>query len=141
MKVLVAIDGSESSLRALRYIVDHPAFFSAAPEIVLINVHLPLPSNRAKAVLGTDVVDQYYKDEAEEALAPARTLLKGQSCTVTERPVVGQPASQIIAAAQQHGCELIVMGTHGRSAIGNLFLGSVAMRVIAESPIPVLSVK
>jgi nucleotide-binding universal stress UspA family protein len=55
--------------------------------------------------------------------------------------LVGDPASQIVAAAGQHGCDLIVMGTHGHSALGTLFMGSVAMRVIADSPVPVLMVK
>jgi len=141
MKVLVAIDGSDSALRALRYVIEHADMFGGAPEVVLVNVHLPIPSPRAKAVLGHEVIDQYYQDEAEEALAPARALLKGTPCKVVERPTVGQPAAQIIAAAQQHGCEMIVMGTHGRTAIGNLFMGSVAMRVIAESPVPVLVTK
>ena len=141
MKVLIAIDGSESALRALRYVIDHPAFFSASPDVVLVNVHLPIPSARAKAVLGSNVVEQYYAEEAEEAMAPARTLLAGTTCRVEERIIVGQPAGQIIDAAAQHHCDLIVMGTHGRSAIGNLLMGSVAMRVIAESSVPVLSVK
>jgi nucleotide-binding universal stress UspA family protein len=141
MKVLVAIDGSDSALRALRYVLEHPDMFGGTPEVILVNVHLPIPSPRAKAVLGADVIAQYYHDEAEETLAPARAMLAGTACKVIERPVVGQPASQILAAAQQHGCGMIVMGTHGRGALGTLFLGSVAMRVIAESPVPVLVLK
>ena len=141
MKVLAAIDGSESSTRALRYVVDHPGMFGAEPEIVLVNVHLPIPTVRAQAVVGTDVVEQYYREESEATLAPARTLLNTVPCNVIERRIVGQPAEQIIAAAKQHECEVIVMGTHGHSVIGNLFMGSVAMRVIADSPIPVLMVK
>ncbi len=141
MKVLAAIDGSESSVRGLRFVIDHTGMFGTEPEIVLVNVHLPIPSVRAKAVLGSDVVDQYYREESETALAPARTLLNTIPCNVIERAIVGQPAEQIIAAAKQHKCEMIVMGTHGHSAVGNLFMGSVAMRVIADSPVPVLMVK
>ncbi len=141
MKALIAIDGSEHALRALRYVLDHQDFFSANPELVLVNVHLPVPSARAKAVLGSAAIEQYYREDAEEALAPARAVLAGKPCRVTERLIVGQPAEEIINAAQQDGCDLIIIGTHGRSAIGNLLMGSVAMRVIATSPIPVLSVK
>ena len=141
MKVLAAIDGSESSLRALRFVIDHPGMFGPEPEIVLVNVHLPIPSVRAKAVLGSEVVEQYYRDESEEALAPARALLDSIPCKVTERAIVGQPAAQIIATAKQQQCEVIVMGTHGHSAIGSLFLGSVAMKVIADSPVPVMMMK
>lgn len=141
MKALVAIDGSENALRALRYLLDHQELLGTNPELVLINVHRPVPSSRARAVLGEDVIEQYYREEAEAALAPARALFAGKPFRVTERTIIGQPAPQIIAAAKQDGCGLIVVGTQGRSAIGNFFVGSVASRVIAESPIPVLSVK
>jgi nucleotide-binding universal stress UspA family protein len=141
MKALIAIDGSENALRALRYVVEQSGIFAAMPELLLVNVHLPLPSARAKAVLGSEAIAQYYKDEAEEKLAPARALLAGQPCRSVERSIIGQPAEQIIATAQQDACDLIVMGTHGRGALGNLLMGSVAMRVIAESPIPVLSIR
>jgi len=141
MKVLIAIDGSESALGALGYVLDHQDFFSTNPELVLINVHLPLPPPRANSLLGSETYAQIYKEESEEALAPARELLAGMPCRVVERQVVGQPAALIIAAATQEGCDLIVMGTHGRNALANLPMGSVAMGVIAASPVPVLSVK
>jgi len=141
MKLLIAIDGSEGALRALAYVLEHKEFFSANPELVLVNVHLPVPSARAKAFLGSEIIDQYYREDFDEAMAPARALLAGKSCQVTDRSVIGQPADSIIAAATQEGCDLIVMGTHGRSALGTLLMGSVAMRVIAASPVPVLSVK
>ncbi len=141
MKILVAIDGSDSALRALSYVISHRDFFSANPDLVLINVHLPLPSVRARTILGSEVVERYYAEEAEAVLAPARAMLAGKSCRLTERATIGQPSTQIIATAKADGCDLIVMGTQGRSAFGNLLMGSVAMRVIAESPLPVLSVK
>lgn len=141
MKVLSAIDGSESSIRALRYVIDHTALFGAEPEIILLNVHLPIPSGRVKAVLGNDIVEQYYREESEAALAEARKLLHSAPCNVVERRVVGQPAEQIVAAAKQHECDMIVMGAHNHTRLGTLLLGSVAMRVAAESPVPVLTVK
>ncbi len=141
MKILVAIDGSDTALRALLYVIDHPDFFGKSPEVVLVNVHLPIPSPRAKAVLGADVIAQYHREEAELALTPARALLAATPCKVTERPLVGQPSEQIINTASQLGCDMIVMGTRGHGALGNFFLGSVATRVIAESAVPVLVLK
>ena len=141
MKVLVAIDGSDTSLNALRYVIGHAGMFGGNPEVVLIHVHLPLPSGRAKAVLGHSVIDEYYREESEAILAPARALLAGTTFKVAELRVVGQPAHEILAAVKQHDCELIVMGTHGHSMFRKLFMGSVAMQVIAESPVPVLATK
>ncbi len=141
MKLLIAIDGSESALRALRFVITNKEFFGTKSAIVLINVHLPLPSPRAEAYLGSGAFAQYYNEESEEVLAPALALLTGKPCRLIELKVVGQPAEQIVTAANSEGCDLIVMGTHGRNALGNLLMGSVAMRVIAASSVPVLTVK
>ena len=48
------------------------------------------------------------------------------------------PASGIVQTAREEGADLIVVGSHGRSGIARLMLGSVAARVVAESPLPVL---
>lgn len=140
MKLLLALDGSNGASRALQYVLDHQNFFGEQAELVLVNVHYPLPTPRARAILGSEAIEQYYREEAEEILAPARQRLAAKNYRVSERAIVGEPTSQIIGAAQQHGCDMIVMGSQGRSALGNLLLGSVAQKVIATSPIPVLTV-
>ncbi|MCA3035540.1 MAG: universal stress protein, partial [Rhodocyclaceae bacterium] len=61
MKILVAIDGSDCSQRALSYVLEHTSLFGTGPELTMINVHRPIPSARAKAWVGHDVVEQYYK--------------------------------------------------------------------------------
>ena len=60
---------------------------------------------------------------------------------VTHVLLEGKPAEVILDVAQGHGSDLIVMGTHGRSGIGRLVLGSVAEMVLRNAPCPVLSVK
>jgi nucleotide-binding universal stress UspA family protein len=52
----------------------------------------------------------------------------------------GLPHERIIAVAEEVGAELIVMGTHGRTGLAHLLVGSVAERVVRASPIPVLTV-
>jgi nucleotide-binding universal stress UspA family protein len=54
---------------------------------------------------------------------------------------MGDAAAQIIDLATQKKCDLIVMGTHGRSGLGHLILGSVAEQVVRKAPCPVLTVK
>ncbi|MBL8510963.1 MAG: universal stress protein [Betaproteobacteria bacterium] len=141
MKVLIPIDGSPNSLRALEYVISHRDIFGSAPTIALIYVHLPIPSARAKAFLGAEVLDQYYADETQAALTPARELLTKHGLSATEVWLVGNPGSEIAKAALTHDCRMIVMGTHGHGAVGNLLLGSVTTRTIAESTVPVLLVK
>lgn len=50
----------------------------------------------------------------------------------------GSPAAEIVAAAQELGCDLVVMGTHGRVGLEHFLLGSVAERVVRLSPVPVM---
>jgi nucleotide-binding universal stress UspA family protein len=140
MKVLVAIDGSKFSLRGLEYVVTHADVFGVTPEITLINVHPPVPSPRAAAWVGKDVVEKYYAEEADEALKGAREILGNVELVASEIRRVGDPGHEI-AKAGASGYQMIVMGTHGRTGLKNLVMGSVATRTIAESSVPVLLVK
>lgn len=139
-KILVAIDGSETSQRAAAYLAAPTSVFPSTTAIDLIHVHLPMPSPRAVAWVGADVVNKYYDDEAEVALTPARDLLTkaGRTFNVVKR--VGDPGHEIAKAAKD-GYAAIVMGTHGRTALVNLAMGSVATRVIAEANVPVMLIK
>jgi nucleotide-binding universal stress UspA family protein len=53
----------------------------------------------------------------------------------------GEPVAEILRMARESGCDLIVMGTHGRSGIGRLLMGSVAEQVIRQAPCPVLTIR
>jgi len=141
MKVLIAIDGSDGCLRATDYVLNHADVFGVKPEITLINVHLPVPSPRARAWLGQEALNSYYAEEAEQALSPARAKVAAKGLKATEITRIGDPGAEIAKAAGDSGCALIVMGTHGRSPLGTLIMGSVATKVLAQAPAPVLLVK
>ncbi|MEF8907324.1 MAG: universal stress protein [Haloarculaceae archaeon] len=53
----------------------------------------------------------------------------------------GSPAREIVAYAAEEDCDVVVMGTHGRTGVDRLILGSVAERVVRSSPVPVLTVR
>lgn len=55
--------------------------------------------------------------------------------------VAGDPASEILRRARTHGIDLVVVGTHGRTGLKHLVLGSVAERVVRQAPCPVLVVR
>jgi len=78
MKILVAVDGSRFTGKAVKYLIKHLAWFKGAPELHVLTVKLPLPPGRARAFLGKNVVERYYQEEAEAALAPAEKLLQKQ---------------------------------------------------------------
>jgi nucleotide-binding universal stress UspA family protein len=68
-------------------------------------------------------------------------LLKRAHLDFGELQVVGEPAEAIVREAKRGRYDLVVMGTHGRGALEGLLLGSVARKVIAQSPVPVTVVR
>ena len=60
---------------------------------------------------------------------------------VLHRLVEGQPVDEILRLAKEIGCDLIVMGTHGRTGFGRMLMGSVAEKVVRTAPCPVVTVR
>jgi nucleotide-binding universal stress UspA family protein len=60
---------------------------------------------------------------------------------VTARVVAGYPPETLVAEAEDNGCGLIVMGTHGRGGVGRMFFGSVAEKVVKTAPMPVTTIR
>ncbi|MCL2345875.1 MAG: universal stress protein [Desulfobulbus sp.] len=86
-----------------------------------------------------DQIDSSRKPLAEEALTFATKLAEeaGVDCTIVSA-VGDTPAQTIIECATSNGCDVIIMGTHGRTRVGKLLLGSVAASVLAECDLPVI---
>ena len=73
MKILVAVDGSKPSLKAVQLLVEHCDWYRSAPGVELVTVHLPVPRlPRMGAAVGKDQIERYYKEEGEAMLAKAR---------------------------------------------------------------------
>ena len=138
MKILFPTDGSSPSLAALTAFIDRRAWFRDAAELTLFYAHPPLPYKRAVAWAGKDAVHSYYEEESEAALAGARKLLDDRSVVYAVEKRVGDPADEIVAFAAAGQFALVVMGTHGHTALVNLVLGSVATKVLAARKVPVM---
>jgi nucleotide-binding universal stress UspA family protein len=141
MKVLVATDGSTFSLDAIEGFASRMRWFRETPVIELIHVHPPIPVGRAVAWAGKGAVERYYSEESAEALKPAEALLARREIAFHAVRLVGDPGSEIARHAESSGCDLIVLGTHGHTAMANLVMGSVATKVIAASKVPVLLIR
>ncbi|MDP2795472.1 MAG: universal stress protein [Sulfurisoma sp.] len=138
MKILLAIDGSEVSLRAVHSLIDHVRWFREPPRVHLLHVHAPIPVGFAVQHLSQETLDRYYREEGEAVLKPAADLLAQAGIATTPHIHVGHAAEIIVRLAGELGCELICLGSHGRSGIGNALLGSVASRVLHLATVPVL---
>jgi nucleotide-binding universal stress UspA family protein len=82
------------------------------------------------------------RDPNEEALTRLQDLMRGAFDGQWNAEVaVGHPADTIVRMAQERGADLIVMGTHGRTGLQHVLLGSVAEKVVRLAPCPVLTVR
>jgi len=142
MKILLAVDGSKHSLKAVKTLIDHADWYREKPAVELVNVRLPIPRIRGMgAVVGAGQVRRYYDREGKAALSRARKLLDAKGIKYSAHILVGPVAETIIRQARLARCDLIMIGTRGMSAAASLLLGSCANRVVNISPIPVLLVK
>lgn len=138
MKIVFPTDGSELSLAALSRLVPRLGWFAATPEIALVNVHPHIPYSRAVAWAGKEAAHRYYDEESSAALAPATALLGDKGLSYERVARIGDPAGEILRFATEWHADLIAMGRHGHSAVTTLLMGSVAQKVLATAPIPVL---
>jgi nucleotide-binding universal stress UspA family protein len=138
MKILAAVDGSPRAVNAIEGLIEHLSWFREPPQLTLIYVHLAVPYKGAAAWAGKEAIHRYYDEESELALAGARTRLDAAGIAYGVEKRVGDPAHEIVACATGGHFELIVMGTHGHTALHNLVMGSVATKVLAGTTVPVL---
>lgn len=135
--VLVPLDGSANSLRAIKFAADRFRH-SAHVQLLLLNVQPAIPpSSHVKPAM----IKDHHKRMSEEALAPARALAERLGTTFDCYFRVGNPAEVIANFARRTRCAEIIMGTRGLGSVRGLMLGSVATKVIHLSAMPVTLVK
>ncbi len=136
MKILIAVDGSEHTKRALAYLAANEWLGSAHQYTVLTVV--PEVPKRAASFVDAGVVKGYYDEEADKVLAPVNAFFAQQGLTPQSLYKVGHPAEEIAKLAQEGKFDLLALGSHGHGVLGNLIMGSVATKVLSLSKVPVL---
>ncbi len=137
-KLLVPLDGSELSESILPQAVSVAK--PAGAEIVLFRVHEALERG-VRETMGEDLaqkLDTVNREEMQSYLAKIACDLGNQGIKVEIVAIEGHPAEAIIEYAASHAVDLIVMATHGRSGLTRWAFGSVADKVLRQSPVPVL---
>lgn len=132
MKVLIPVDGSERSHRALEYAIrslDH----SRATQLRLINVQPPVSFARRLRLRAEDIRREQQL-EGGKALRHAQAMLDKAGIRYDAHVESGPVAETIVKLAKRWKCDVIVMGTRGAGSTPNLILGSVAMKVVQLSP-------
>ena len=138
LKVLVPVDGSDNSLRTIRFLAQKAALYKEPLEIHLLNVQHPFPGT----VRGVHAAsEKYHHDEGSKALAGARKLLDDSGLKYTYHISVGEAGEVIAHFCKDKAIQQIVMGTRGAGAVANMVLGSVATKVLHLADVPVVLVK
>jgi nucleotide-binding universal stress UspA family protein len=137
MKILLPVDGSKTTRRMLSYIAAHDELLGAGHEYLLFTV-VPRLTSRAAEFFDRKTLDEYYAEEAAKVLRSPRGFAQKQGWTLASAFAIGHAAEEIAAHAKVHKPALIVMGTHGHSALGNAVLGSVTQGVLARCTVPML---
>jgi nucleotide-binding universal stress UspA family protein len=136
-RLLVPVDGSSHSCRAAEYALKVARCMDK--EILLIHFHKHFPGLKGEPYYQQAV--SKILSQSQELLAPFRQLMVQAGINFEERIMEGPPGDRICEVAQLEKCEMIVMGSRGRSELRGLILGSVAQRVLHSAACPVLVVK
>src|ERR1051326_4060756 len=138
-KVLVLVEGSANSSRAVSYAANMASLYSEAPELHLLNVQRSFPGT--VRMIAADEAKRFHHDEGIKALAPARKLLDAAGVKYSYHIGVGEIGEVVTQYIKEKNIDQVVMGTRGAGSVANMLLGSVATRVLHLVEVPVLLVK
>ncbi len=139
-KILYPIDFSESSKKIFPYVMTFSKTFGSTVHLLyvvrdlkyLTGFHVPHPSLDKLEAEITSSSEKMMEKVCKEDLQGCPFFVK--------KIVVGDAANEIIAYAQEEKIDLIILGTHGRKGLEKALFGSVADRVVKNSPVPVLTI-
>lgn len=141
-RVLVPTDFSAQATVAVKYAAEMASKFDA--ELILLNIipdtALVLPDAVMPTPMPVGDLTQ-LTESAEAGLARVVKDMGLEGRNVHHEVRVGPPAAEIVAAATDLHADLVCVGTHGRTGLAHMFLGSTAEKVVRESPCPVLTVR
>jgi len=141
-KILVPIDGSSASLRAVDFVIE---MMGQRPgtSLVLLHVHnIPaLGLADASEAMPTGWLEAAASQSSAKALKDAIEKCERGNVVFETLTGAGQPAETIAHVARNEGADQIVMGTRGLGGIKGLLLGSVATQVIHLVEVPITLIK
>ena len=137
-RILVAVDGSEASLKAARMAADIAVRFGARVTLAYVIPRLLLPPDVYGLTLAE--VEREQRVHADKLVAEALARLGEPGVQVETAVLSGSPAETLAEAAGAPDGDLVVLGSPGRGAVARVLLGSVSDRLVHISPKPVLVV-
>lgn len=139
--IFVATDGSDSARRALQYAIG----LARAQDDCSIHVahahEEPLVYGEIAVYVPREKLEQIQREHSQSILDEAQQQLRAGGVAHQAEILIGPIGEVLAERAAALGCDCIVMGTHGRGAMGSLLMGSVATKVVHFSRLPVTLVK
>lgn len=139
-RILVPIDGSDQAWEALDYVVrERPD-----ADLVVLNVINPMEGAYGSEGMTSDYWEGWYENaegRAERLFEEARERASDYDGTIETAVETGNPARAIVEYAEESGVDHVVMGSHGRSGVSRILLGSVAESVVRRATVPVTIVR
>jgi nucleotide-binding universal stress UspA family protein len=136
-KILVPTDYSDTAEHGTRYAFELAQALGA--KVSLLHVYaIPVPPEAGG--MASDFVRE-TQQEAEKQLQYAAAKYQGSGLLAGTQLVSGDASEAILSTAREIGADLIIIGTHGRSGVRRMLLGSVAETVLRRAPCPVLAIR
>lgn len=136
MKILVPVDGSDTSTRALKHALALAKALGKPGKVLVVAVDDALfPGVERK--IGAEAARRHHAENFARMLAPAKKALARSKADVAFVEVAGAVADGILDTAKTQKADLIVIGSRGSGAIKGTLLGSVSMKVLAGAGVPV----
>lgn len=136
LNILIPVDGSKSSLRAVEYVVQYRALHNEVLNVTLVHAQ-PRFSRYLTRFVPSGNVTMFQKERADKALESAINVLSEAQVVHEVRVGKGDTTDVIIGCAEKIGAQKIVMGSTRKNALTRFFQGSVVSKVMAGTDIPV----
>lgn len=141
MKILIPVDGSDNSTRAVEYAVKLASGLREASQLLLLNVQWSVAAGNVKLFISQETINDYHREQGMAALVKARALLDEAKIPYQYHISVGRPAEAIMQYANEQAVDQIVIGAQGQETLANLLLGSISSKVVQLAKMPVTVTK
>src|SRR4051794_7886115 len=131
MKIMLPVDGTELSQDEVRFAM-RLASEGLRASFLLVNVQEPATLYEIVTARDSQVLENVAQGAGEHALAPALALLAGAGLACETVMMTGNPAHALVDLAEEHGCDLIVLG-HRNGALRSSSLGLVTQSLVHDS--------
>lgn len=140
-RILVPLDFSPSANQAVQFAIDLARRYEAALDLVYVYQSVAYALPEGYVLITPDQLAEVLRTFEQQLAAAKEEAQKAGVAKVETALLQGYPINEILHRAEERKADLIVMGTHGRSGIKRLVLGSVAENVLRGSSCPVLVVR